>query len=203
MIDTTVLLLFIPTFFTVAITPGMCMLLALSLGMSIGVRRTLPMMAGELLGVTMVSVSAVLGVAALMLKQPLLFTLLKGVGGVYLLYLGIQMWRSEGHLGKAETVVDVSAKGLFFRGWLTAIANPKGWAFMIALLPPFISAERPLVPQLSVLVGIILACELSGMLIYASGGSTLRRLLSADKVQWINRLAGTLMVALGAWLILE
>ncbi|ADN74836.1 Lysine exporter protein (LYSE/YGGA) [Ferrimonas balearica DSM 9799] len=203
MIDTAVLLLFIPTFFTVAITPGMCMLLALSLGMSIGVRRTLPMMAGELLGVAMVSLSAVLGVAALMLNLPMLFTVLKMVGGAYLLYLGIQMWRSEGRLGKAETVVDVTARGLFLRGWLTAIANPKGWAFMIALLPPFISAERPLLPQLSILVAIILACELSCMLIYASGGSTLRRLLSADKVQWINRLAGTMMAALGVWLMVE
>ncbi|MBY6188219.1 LysE family translocator [Marinobacter hydrocarbonoclasticus] len=203
MIDTAVLLLFIPTFFTVAITPGMCMLLALSLGMSIGVRRTLPMMAGELIGVAMVSLSAVLGVAALMLNFPALFVVLKVVGGAYLLYLGIQMWRSEGRLGKAESVVDVSARGLFLRGWLTAIANPKGWAFMVALLPPFISAERALAPQLAVLVGIILACELSCMLIYASGGSTLRRLLSADKVQWINRLAGTLMGALGIWLILE
>ncbi|MBY5993597.1 LysE family translocator [Ferrimonas balearica] len=203
MIDATALALFVPTFFMVSITPGMCMLLALSLGMSIGVRRTLPMMAGELIGVALVSFSAVLGVAALMLKAPSLFTALKVVGGAYLFYLGVQMWRSQGQLGRAEPVADVRPGGLFLRGLLTAIANPKGWAFMIALLPPFISAERPLAPQLLVLVAIILVCELVCMLIYASGGSTLRRLLRADKVQWMNRIAGTLMMGLGVWLWLE
>ena len=42
---------FIPTFFVVSITPGMCMTLALSLGITIGVKRALWMMAGELVGV--------------------------------------------------------------------------------------------------------------------------------------------------------
>ena len=43
--------MFIPTFFFVSITPGMCMTLALSLGMSIGYQRTLWMMLGEVIGV--------------------------------------------------------------------------------------------------------------------------------------------------------
>lgn len=51
--------LFIPTFFFVSITPGMNMTLALTLGMSVGYRRTLWMMVGELLGVALVAVSAV------------------------------------------------------------------------------------------------------------------------------------------------
>ncbi|SHH78871.1 LysE family translocator [Ferrimonas marina] len=196
------LLVFIPTFFAVAITPGMCMLLALSLGMSIGVRRTLPMMAGELLGVATVALAAVLGVSALMLQQPALFTGLKLVGGVYLAYLGIQMWRSSGQVDTGSSVSDITPRGLFARGLITAIANPKGWAFMLALLPPFIREDRPLLPQLSLLLAIILMAELVCMLIYASGGHSLRRLLRAENVRWVNRLSGSLMVALGAWLML-
>ena len=69
------------------------MTLALTLGMSIGYRRTLWMMAGELVGVALVSVSAVLGIAAIMLNYPWLFTALKLIGGGYLLYLGIEMSR--------------------------------------------------------------------------------------------------------------
>ena len=71
--NTALLTMFIPTFFFVSITPGMCMTLALTLGMSIGYRRTLWMMAGELVGVALVSVSAVLGIAAIMLNYPWLF----------------------------------------------------------------------------------------------------------------------------------
>ncbi|MGO2276613.1 LysE family translocator, partial [Pseudoalteromonas nigrifaciens] len=91
MIDITVLAVFIPTFFFVSITPGMCMTLAMTLGMSIGVRRTLWMMLGELLGVASVAVAAVLGVASIMLNYPEAFAILKWVGGAYLIYIGINM----------------------------------------------------------------------------------------------------------------
>lgn len=66
-IDPAILALFIPTFFFVSVTPGMCMTLAMTLGMSLGVRRTLHMMWGELVGVGLVSVLSVVGVAAVML----------------------------------------------------------------------------------------------------------------------------------------
>ncbi len=62
--DLAVLAVFIPTFFFVSITPGMCMTLAMTLGMSIGVRRTRWMMIGELIGVAIVAIAAVLGVAS-------------------------------------------------------------------------------------------------------------------------------------------
>ncbi|GAA5194119.1 LysE family translocator [Ferrimonas gelatinilytica] len=200
MIDLPTLLLFIPTFFAVSITPGMCMLLALSLGMSVGFKRTLPMMAGELLGVATVSLAAVFGVSALMLQWPVLFTLLTGVGGAYLVYLGIQMWRSRGELGSGDAVAEVGAGALFQRGLITAIANPKGWAFMLALLPPFIHADLPLAPQMALLLTVILLCEFTCMTLYACGGHGLRRLLSRDNVKRVNRISGTLMIGLGLWL---
>lgn len=81
MIDTSVLTLFIPTFFLVSVTPGMCMTLAMTMGMTIGVRKTFYMMWGELVGVALVSVASVSGVAAVMLNHPALFTLLKYAGG--------------------------------------------------------------------------------------------------------------------------
>ncbi len=68
MLDLAVLAVFIPTFFFVSITPGMCMTLAMTLGMSVGVRRTLWMMVGEVLGVATVAIAAVIGVASIMLN---------------------------------------------------------------------------------------------------------------------------------------
>ncbi len=68
MIETSVLTIFIPTFFFVSVTPGMCMTLAMTMGMTIGVRKTFYMMWGELAGVALVSIASVSGVAALMLN---------------------------------------------------------------------------------------------------------------------------------------
>ena len=203
MIDVAALAVFIPTFFFVSITPGMCMTLAMTLGMSIGVRRTLWMMIGELLGVASVAIAAVLGVASVMLNCPDAFAILKWVGGAYLIYIGVNMWRAKGKMSvDTSKPSDVSRKSLFTQGFVTAIANPKGWAFMISLLPPFISVEHAVAPQLLVLLGVIMTTEFLSMLAYATGGKSLRLFLSrGDNIKWMNRIAGSLMGLVGIWLI--
>jgi len=204
LIDTTLLSIFIPTFFLVSITPGMCMTLAMTLGMSIGVRRTMWMMIGELIGVAIVAISAVLGVASIMLNYPDIFDLLKWVGGAYLAYIGVNMWRSKGKMSIGENKQsDVSRYSLFTQGLVTAIANPKGWAFMISLLPPFISVDRDVAPQLIVLLSVIMLTEFTSMMAYATGGKSLRIFLSqGNNIKWMNRIAGSLMVGVGFWLAL-
>lgn len=205
--NTTLLSLFIPTFFFVSITPGMCMTLALSLGMSIGYRRTLWMMLGEVVGVGLVAVAAVIGIAAVMLNYPWLFITLKVVGAAYLFYLGVSMWQSKGKLAlnanEAEVQVGKNWE-LVTQGFITAIANPKGWAFMISLLPPFIDSQGSLPLQLALFVSIIMLFEFICMSIYATGGKGLKRLLQhAGNVRLMNRISGSLMVGVSVWLLLS
>lgn len=202
-INLSILAIFIPTFFLVSLTPGMCMTLALTMGMSIGLKRTMYMMYGELIGVGLVATASVIGVAAIMLQYPSIFLVLKYGGGIYLGYLGIQMWLSRGKmaLNLEKCSFSVSNKNLAMQGFITAIANPKGWAFFIALLPPFIDKNLDMTPQLSVLLFLILLLEFSCLIIYASGGSTLRKILqNSSNVRLINKLAGTLMIGVGIWL---
>ena len=203
--DTSVLILFIPTFFFVSATPGLCMTLAMSLGMTIGVRRSLWMIVGELVGVALVSLSALIGVATILLAHPNWFLLLKYLGGAYLLYLGIQMWFLRGKMvisSDFTAPVAISPWSLISQGFVTAIANPKGWAFMISLLPPFINPDLPLHPQATVLISIILCFELICLLLYATGGRTLRNLLQKNgNVIIMNRVAGSLMMGVAVWLV--
>lgn len=180
----------------------MCMTLALTLGMAIGVRRTLWMMAGELLGVISVAALAVLGVAQLLLRWPVAFTAIKVVGGAYLMYVGIQCWLSRGkmafQLGEEQSV---SRGSLFMQGLVTACSNPKAWAFNISILPPFLNFEQPIAWQLLTMLGIIAACEFVSMTIYASGGRSLRYLLERDNgAQYLNRISGSLMIAVALWM---
>lgn len=208
MIDWPTLVLFVPTFFFVSITPGMCMTLALTMGMTFGVRRTLWMMLGELCGVATVALAAVLGIAAFMLKYPTAFQVFKYCGAAYLAYLGVQMWRARGRMvlvePSAEGAPALSVTSLMAQGFVTAVANPKGWAFFIALLPPFIRQDQPLLPQMSILLTIILLLEFICLLIYAGGGRTLSRLLHrGENVRLMNRVAGTLMLGVGVWLALS
>ena len=181
------------------------MTLAMTLGMSIGVRNTLWMMLGELLGVALVAIAAVIGVSAIMLKYPQVFNILKIVGAGYLLYVGINMWRSKGKLAlnnNEEQTITINKKQLFNQGLITAIANPKGWAFFIALLPPFLDPDRALAGQLIVFTALILSLEFCCLLIYASGGRALAHYLKDPKHQrTLNRGSGTLLAGFGVWLM--
>jgi threonine/homoserine/homoserine lactone efflux protein len=171
--------------------------------MSIGIRRSLWMMAGEVVGVALVASLAVLGVAELLLRWPIAFDAIKLLGSLYLFWIGIQLWRSRGKLalGQAATQ-NISATELIAQGFITACANPKAWAFNIAILPPFIDFERPIHWQLLILLLVIVCSEFICMLIYASGGRSLRHLLERDNgSQWLNRISASLMILVAVWLL--
>ena len=112
-----------------------------------------------------------------MLDSPQIFNFLKIIGAGYLIYLGVNMWQSKGKLTINYEKADLSINrlSLFKQGLVTAVANPKGWAFMVSLLPPFINNQFALAPQLSLLVAIILLSEFICMLLYATGGKTLAK----------------------------
>jgi len=153
-----------------------------------------------------VASAAVLGVAAVLTQRPDLFVLLKYGGGAYLAYLGVLLWMSRGRMamrvdGDDQAPCQPRRMELAAQGFITAIANPKAWAFMVALLPPFINLERALAPQLAMLVTIILVLEFACLLIYAAGGKSLRKFLqNSGNVRALNRTAGTLMIGVGGWL---
>ena len=75
---------------------------------------------------------------------------------------------------------------------------------MISLLPPFINVQYSVAPQLAVLVAIILLSEFICMMIYATGGKSLRLFLTkGNNIKWMNRIAGSLMVLVGVWLAIS
>jgi len=206
MVNLALMSAFIPTFLFVSVTPGMCMTLAMTLGMSQGVRRTLWMMWGEMLGVALVAILAVCGVAAMMLQFPAVFYWFKLVGAAYLAWIGLQMWRAKGKLAlpqPGDLPAQLPRRTLFSQGFITAVSNPKGWAFHMALLPPFIDSELAFWPQLLVLVSIILLLEFGSMLLYASGGKALALFFGkANRVQYLSRIGASLMFGVALWMLL-
>jgi len=202
MLNLELLALFIPTFGLASITPGMCMTLSLSLGMSIGVKRTLWMMLGELAGVATVAVLSVAGAASLLLASPTAFNLLALAGACYLIYIGQGMMRSHAtlHLA-AQRERWLSAKQLISQGFITATSNPKGWAFFVALMPPFIDSELPLVPQMSGYLLVVIAIEFASLLMYASSGQFLKTLFSDGRaLHRIMLFSGSCIALIGGWM---
>ena len=207
LIDFSLLYFFIPIFFAISITPGLCMTLALTMGVTIGLRNAMKMMVGELIGVLIVASTAVFGGGTIMSSFPTAFLLFKYAGGIYLMIIGFQMFNSRGSLAlnfDGTHSFEIDFIKLFSQGFITAVANPKGWAFFIAMTPAFINYEIALLPQMSALVIIILVIEFVSLMIYAAGGQALGVILKKQgNMRLINRIAGLLMTGVGIWLALS
>ena len=171
------------------------MTLAFSLGLSLGYRKTLWMMAGEMTGVVVVVSTTVFLLGWLLRLDPVWFNGLAMVGAVYLLWIARQLWIADPELSSQGVRGSLTPLPLAALGFTTAIMNPKGWAFMIALLPGFMDAERALLPQLLVFLSVMLTTEFLSLSLYAGGGRWLRRALGEGAPMGaLNKIAAVLMV---------
>ena len=100
---------FASTFF-ISATPGPNMLLAFQYGMNYGVKRTLWTLAGLSLGLFILLLSTLLGLDVISRQSPWLLTIIKAVGAVYLIYLGISSWRDAGDSSLMSDAKELSAE---------------------------------------------------------------------------------------------
>ncbi|TVP14247.1 LysE family translocator [Shewanella sp. KCT] len=188
------LLVFMLTFFLMSVSPGICMMLAMTLGANIGVRRTLWMMLGVLVGIASIATLALVGISNLLSRHEWLLLMVKYLGAAYLIYLGVKSWRSPYCASKVESASQSSPGALALSGFSAAISNPKAWAFLMTLLPPFIRPEQPLMTQTLVLLTLVVVIEFACLLLYAYGGRRLSSFLrQRGRGQWLNRLSGAML----------
>ena len=196
------ILLFIPTIASVSFTPGLCMTLAFTLGLSIGYRRTLWMMLGELSGVASVFTATFWSLGWLLSRDPIYFQIVSFIGGVYLLYLAFQLFRETPEAIESRDLKKTHPMALAALGYITAVSNPKGWAFLMALLPGFVSMDTALVPQFMIMMGIMLTTEFVSMTAYATGGQWLASRLSSNKgIVNANRVAASMLTLAALWVL--
>ena len=202
--STDLLWIFIPTIAAISLTPGMCMTLAFTVGLSQGYRHTLWMMWGELAGVATVVVTCVVLLVWIQALPRAYFNLLALIGGTYLLWVAYRLWTAPARFEQGEGQSRVTPTALLALGYTTAVMNPKGWGFMVALLPGFMSPSETLPEQLMVFLGVILPSEFLSMSLYASGGSGVRRLLSSEKhLAALNKVAAGLMVLVAMLVLIK
>ncbi|AJY13544.1 LysE family translocator [Burkholderia dolosa] len=203
--------LFVATVFVVSAIPGPNMLLVMTHGARHGLRRASATMAGCLSAlVLMLSVSAA-GLGVFLEAWPAMFNALRFAGAAYLIYLGVKAWRArvddDAPAADVEAVArqaaSVSRWALFRNGFLVAGSNPKAILFAAALLPQFINAAEPTLPQFGILVVTFAVIEVSWYLVYASFGTRIGATLKSQSVAKIfNRLTGGLFVGFGAMMAL-
>jgi homoserine/homoserine lactone efflux protein len=185
----------------IAVSPGSGAVLSMSHGLSYGVRRASATILGLQTGLLLVFFIAGAGVGSLLMASEVAFNIVKTVGALYLIYLGLSQWRAKVHISEQQqaAVVVPTVKKRFLTGFLTNATNPKGIIFMVAVLPQFITDKSPLLPQLLILAVTMCCIDLMVMHSYAFLASSMQRFFrDARAVKKQNRVFGGLLMAVGA-----
>ncbi|MBV8273399.1 MAG: LysE family transporter [Cupriavidus sp.] len=188
----------------IAVSPGSGAVLSMSHGLSYGLKKTSTTILGLQTGLVIILLIAGGGLGALLLASEEAFLIVKTIGAMYLIYLGVQQWRAkvetkqQGEQDKPVRVTVMSRRRRFATGLLTNVTNPKGIIFMVAVLPQFIDPTHRLGPQLAILAATMCFVDLIVMHGYALLASRMQGLFrNARAVLWQNRFFGSVLVAVG------
>lgn len=183
------------------IIPGPTLLAVISYSATHGRRARLPLVAGVALGDSTALLASLVGLGALLATSAFWFTVVKTVGGLYLLYLGIKLLRAGVAPAGSPAPAEPASQGkLFASTYLVTALNPKGIIFFVAFLPQFIRADAPAAPQLWTLSLTFVALSTLNASLYAAFAAQARRLLASPRAQRrFNLAGGSLLGAAGLW----
>jgi threonine/homoserine/homoserine lactone efflux protein len=198
-------LAFVATAAVLLIIPGPTVLTIISYSIAHGRRANVPLVAAVALGDSTALVMSLLGLGALLAASAVWFTVVKCVGGLYLLYLGVKLLRSGA--SSAMTATTAAAPGsrlrLFANTYLVTALNPKGIVFYAAFLPQFINPGANAAEQLWLLAGTFVVMAIVNATFYTLFSTSAQRLLASPQAQrCFNMTGGSLLSAAGVWALL-
>lgn len=195
------LLEFTLTSFLIELTPGPNMAYLVALSLSEGRRAGLAAVAGVTLGLSIVGVLAVLGLAAIVSASPVLQDVLRYAGSGFLLYLAYEAW-----IGADDGAHQpMGRRAAFGRALLTNLLNPKAAAFYLTVLPLFLpkgAASGPGLPLMLVAIYVGVATIVHAALVLFA--ARLRPYLLTDGRQvMVRRFFALALAAVALWFFWE
>ena len=192
----------VATAFAISLSPGAAVLTSLGAGLAHGARGVW-VVPGLVLGVMTQILVVLVGLGALVMASATAFALVKWAGVAYLVWLGVQQWRTPGRplapIGGED--VQPGRLALLRRGWLVNSLNPKGTVFLLAVVAQFIDPARPAAAQMGVIAATLALSESVVMAGYALAAARLAPWLASPvRMGWVNRVFGALFVTAGALL---
>jgi threonine/homoserine/homoserine lactone efflux protein len=197
-------LAFVAASVVLLVIPGPTILTVISYSMSHGRRANVPLVAAVALGDSTALVLSLVGLGDLLATSAFWFTVVKVVGGLYLLFLGIKLLRAGVAPAVAAAAAPTASRWrLFANTYLVTALNPKGIVFFVAFLPQFIDPATPVSQQLWVLAATFVVLAALNATLYAVFASTAGKALgSATAQRRFNLAGGTLLSAAGMWALL-
>ncbi len=190
------------------ITPGADMALVMRHALGSGRRQAFFASLGIGLGCLIWGTASALGVAVVLARSALAFTVLKYVGGAYLIYLGAQALRSavrsESTTKRAKDTKEEGPEWVAFgQGLFTNLLNPKVAVFYLTFLPQFVAPDRPVLPQSIFLATTHVLMGLVWLTLYARFLDRMAAVLLSNRIRRrIEAVTGAVLMALGIRLAL-
>lgn len=199
----TMWLAFLAAALVIAVSPGPGAVLSMSTGLRYGYAAALRAIAGLQIALLLQLCVVALGLGAVLATSEAAFAVVKFAGAAYLIWLGVQKWRSppEPIGGDGEGLRVQSRRQLYAQGILVNLTNPKAIVFIAALVPQFIVPDQPQWPQFAIIGATMVGVDVMVMSCYALLATRFRPLLRDPRLLRLqNRLFGGLFVGAGAML---
>lgn len=181
-------------------SPGPSVLLCVSKSISHGFRNAVITAIGSLMAIVMIMTLSFTGLGVVIATSDIAFSIIKWGGAAYLIYLGIQAFRSK---DEDFEISDLSSTpkdifGHWFSGFVVGASNPKAIVFFTALFPQFINTQNALLPQYLILATTFAVMELFWLSFYASIARRSSAWLAIPgRAKRFNQLTGGVFVGAG------
>jgi threonine/homoserine/homoserine lactone efflux protein len=197
-------LTFLGAIFIFMATPGPGTLAVVSRALSSGFSHALSMSLGMVLGDIVFLLLTILGLSVVATTFSTVFIMIKITGGIYLLYLGYKIFTAK--TSHFNTSVKKSSSYIrdFLAGLFITLSNPKVIAFYIGFLPTFVDLSKLTNKDMLLVVSLVLITLSTILFSYAYFASRAKDEIKKPKIQnIINKLAGSVMILVGGFLMLK
>jgi threonine/homoserine/homoserine lactone efflux protein len=180
--------------------PGPTVLLVISYALGHGRKPAAAIVAGVALGDLTAMTASMQGLGAILATSAAIFTLLRWIGGAYLVYLGIKLWRAPIQPEDIDDVPSANPLRMFCHSYAVTALNPKSIIFFVAFVPQFLDATRSFLPQVVTLEATFVILATLNAALFAVLAAAARQKLREPGVQRaVNRTGGSLLVGAGVF----
>jgi len=186
----------------IKVAPGPGVLATIGHAMARGFRPTLAFVAGVMCGDLVYILAVLLGLAAIAREFHDVFFAVRLLGGAYLIWLGISMFRVSVAPDKDKAPVDNGHAAAYRSGLLVTLGNPKVMLFYGGLLPTFIDIAALRSIDMVILTVLLIADVGCILAAYAYSADRAKRAIrSSTLARWFNRVSGFVLIGSGTALI--
>ncbi|QBG36560.1 LysE family translocator [Litorilituus sediminis] len=195
-------LIYLSVSIVASVSIGPSAVLAASNGLNFGRRKALSGVLGHVTAIFILAILSAAGIGSIFLASEWAYQLIRVLGCLYLIHIGISMWRSKGNWSLIQENTNTpSSKHLYKKSLLLGLSNPKALVFFTALFPQFLNLKAALLPQLTLLISTSLVNAFLFTFLYALIGYNFKaRLLPLLNGGRLGRIMGSMFFGFAAML---